>query len=70
MNEMKLKAKLFEQGKTYEDCSKALGISITAFSNKMNGSSSFKLIEAKELSDFLGLTQSEVFSIFFGKELA
>ena len=70
MNVMKLKAKLVELSKTYEDCAKALNISITAFSNKMNGTSSFKLVEAKALSDFLGLTQSEVFSIFFGKELA
>lgn len=64
MNQMKLKAKLVELKKTYEECAKALNISETSFSNKMNGKTAFKLNEIKILSNFLNLTREEIDVIF------
>ena len=60
----KLKGKLTEMKCTYEDCANTLGISITSFANKINGKSSFKLLEVKKLSDFLRLSPDEIVSIF------
>ena len=60
----KLKGKLIELKKTYEDCAKELGISTTAFSNKINGDSTFKLPEVNKLCEYLGLTDEEKVRIF------
>ena len=60
----KLKGKLVELKKTYEDCAKVLGISITAFNNKMNGDSTFKLPEVNKLCEYLGLSDEEKVRIF------
>lgn len=64
MNIDKLKGKLVEKKKTYEECSKALGVTITTFSNKMNGNSKFYVEEINSLSRFLGLTNDEKIDIF------
>lgn len=60
----KLKGKLTEKRKTYEECSKHLGITITTFSKKMNGISKFYIEEINELSKFLNLTNEEKIDIF------
>lgn len=64
MNCNKLKGKLIEKGMTYEDCSTILNISITAFSNKMNGKSVFTVPEANKLSNALDLDNIEKCEIF------
>lgn len=64
MNIDKLKGKLVEKRKTYEDCSKHLGITITSFSNKMNGRSKFYVDEINKLSNFLKLSNQEKIDIF------
>lgn len=64
MEMTKLKGKLTELKRTYEDCAKVLGISVTAFSNKMNGDSTFKLPEVNKLCEFLGLSDDEKVRIF------
>lgn len=64
MNLNKLKGKLLEKQKTYAQCSEAIGITITAFSQKMNGHSNFYLHEVNRLSEYLELTQEEKISIF------
>lgn len=64
MNTDKLKGKLVEKKKTYEDCAIALDVSITTFSNKMNGKGSLYIEEVNILSNFLGLTDSEKVEIF------
>ena len=64
MNVDKLKGKLTEMKKTYKDCSKHLGITITTFNNKMNGKSKFYIEEINKLSEFLGLTSEEKIDFF------
>lgn len=64
MNIDKLKGKLVEKKKTYEDCAKAINVSVTTFSNKMNGKGSFYIEEVNNLSDFLEFTNDEKVEIF------
>ena len=64
MNNNKLKGILVEKGKTYSDCSKVLGLTITGFSNKINGHSNFYIHEANKLSEYLQLTEDEKVAIF------
>ena len=64
MNLDKLKGKLVEKKKTYEDCSNILGITVTAFSNKMNSKSKFYIDEINKLSEFLDLSSIEKIDIF------
>ena len=64
MNTDKLKGKLVEKKRTYEECSKAIGVTITTFSNKMNGNSKFYVEEINNLSNYLGLTIEEKIDIF------
>lgn len=60
----KLKGKLTEMQKNYEECAEFLGISITAFSNKINGKTNFNIVECKKLSDLLEMTSEEFHTIF------
>lgn len=64
MNIDKLKGKLVEKKKTYADCSEALGITITTFSNKMNGKSNFNVEEVNRLANYLDLRTEEKIDIF------
>ena len=64
MNTDKLKGKLVEKKKTYEDCAKVLGVSITTFSNKMNGRGSLYIEEVNTLSNYLELSNEERIEIF------
>ena len=63
MENVRLKGKLREKKITYEDCSKILNISVTAFANKINRNS-FYITEVIDLSNFLGLTNEEKNKIF------
>ncbi len=45
MNYLRLKGKLIEKELTYKDCATAIGISVTSFSKKVNGSSKFYIEE-------------------------
>ena len=65
MDKLKLKAKLVEKEKTYKDCAKALGISVSSFANKANEKSKFTVPEAKALSVFLEMTNDETMTILF-----
>lgn len=67
MNYAKLKGVLAEKNKSYDECSRGIGISITSFSNKMNGKRKFSVPEANALSSFLKLSNDEKLSIFFDK---
>ncbi|UZQ49080.1 DUF739 family protein [Clostridium kluyveri] len=64
MKTNKLKGKITETKKNYLDCAKALNISTTSFSNKINGKSSFKVEEAVKLSKYLNLSYDEKVDIF------
>ena len=64
MNSAKLKGKMKERDTTYKECADILDISLTSYSNKVNGITDFKLDEAKKLSDFLGCNTQETVDIF------
>ena len=64
MNSAKLKGKMKERDKTYKECADILDISLTSYSNKVNGITDFKLDEAKKLSDVLGCNTQETVDIF------
>lgn len=64
MNINKLKGKLVEKTVTYADCAEVIGVSVTTFSNKMNGTSKFYVEQAQVLSEFLKLSNSERIDIF------
>ncbi|WP_407453585.1 hypothetical protein [Methanobrevibacter sp.] len=64
MNSKKLKGKIREEGKIYQECADALKISLTNFNNKVNGKSAFKILEAQTLGDFLNMTNDEKINIF------
>ena len=64
MNTNKLKGKLVEKSVTYADCAKIIGVSVTTFSSKMNGTSKFYVEEAQALSEFLKLSNSDRVDIF------
>lgn len=51
----RLKGRLREVGKNYQDLSKLLGISTTAVAHKINGKSDFLLSQAEEVEKYLGL---------------
>lgn len=65
----KLKGKLREKKKTYADCAGAIGVTVTTFSNKINGKSDFDIVEINELSNYLKLTEIEAMEIFLYKNL-
>ncbi len=64
MNLDKFKGYLVEKKYTYEKCADVLGISITAFSQKMNGKRRFYLEELNRLGDEIGMTKDEKTKIF------
>lgn len=59
-----LKGKLLEKNKKYVECASELDMSITTFSDKMNGKSKFNVEEANALSNFIGLSDKEKIDIF------
>lgn len=60
----KVKGKLKEHGITYAELSTILGMSITSFSDKMNGKKRFYIDEVKKISRVLNLTDEEKIDIF------
>ncbi len=64
MDNFKLKVKLMEKAITYKECAKAIGVSVTAFSNKVNGTSKFNVEEASILAQKLCLSNDESVDIF------
>lgn len=66
MNLYKLKGKLTEKQKNYEDCAKCLNVTVATFSNKINGKGKFYIEELEMLGDFLGMSKEEKADIFLG----
>lgn len=62
-----LKNKIFERRKTYLECAKALGLTVTTFSHKINGRSDFKIKEVVKLVEYLNLTKEESYALVFEK---
>lgn len=55
MDIQKLKGYLVEKDVSYADCAKATDMSITSFSNKLNGKSNLDIVEINKLVEFLGM---------------
>ena len=64
MNGKLLKAKIKENGMTYQQVSKALNITYISFNNKVKGKYAFTLDEALKLKKMLNLSQEEWDKIF------
>ena len=64
-----LKGALTERNKTYKECAKNCGMSITTFNNKINGRLPFTCWEAKQISAFLDLSTPEIVRIFLSQNL-
>lgn len=64
MNSQKLKGKLVEMNKNYDQCAKALGVSKPTFYKKVNGKTKFYIDEMNALGDFLEMTDEEKAAIF------
>ena len=64
MNTDKLKGVIRKKKETYSSCAKATTMSTTSFNSKMNGKSSFDIIEINKLISFLELSKNEASDIF------
>lgn len=69
MNTQELKGLLVSKGYTYSDISNELGISLTAFTRKMNGVTQFKQDEIKNIASILNLSNSQIILIFFNNSV-
>ncbi len=69
MNTDKLRGYIVEKRKTYSDCAKATNMSITSFSNKMNGKSTFDIVEINDLIQYLNMPQELATNIFLQPKL-
>lgn len=63
----KLKGSIVAKGFTQEKIAEKLGLSTTAFSNKVTNKTEFKASEISKIRDLLCLTYDELSSIFFAK---
>ena len=70
MNPTEFKVAQIRSGHSKEDIAAALGINIATLYRKINGESDFTLSELKRLKEILGLSNDDVYRIFFGGELA
>lgn len=62
---VKLKGILREQKITYTEISKRLNMSVSAFSNKINGKTLFNIVEISVLIIVLKISLNDVGKIFF-----
>lgn len=62
---VELKGLLRERKKDYQTISSLMGISQSAFSNKINGKTVFSLLEALKLIKLLEINPEEAYRYFF-----
>lgn len=65
----KLKNFLFSINENYETACKKLDMSISSFSNKINGRASWDYRDLLKIKDTYNLTSDELVSIFFDNEV-
>ena len=63
-NLLKLKGRIKEKNQTYFKLADKIGISASAFNNKINGRSSFDIIEASQLSAILDIPPEDIIYFF------
>lgn len=69
MNIPKLKGYLLEKGVSYHDCATATNMSVTSFSNKLNGKSNLDIVEINDLVTFLKMPYDLAMEIFLPNNL-
>lgn len=60
----KLKGKIREKNKTYQNCAEAIGKTVATFNLKINGARKFYIEELETLGNFLEMTSEEKMDIF------
>ena len=60
----RLKGRIKEKQLTYSALAKMLGISLSALNNKINGRSTFDIIEASEISSVLDISPQDIIYFF------
>ena len=60
----KLKGRIREKGTNYTRLAQDLGISVSAFNNKINGRSEFDIVEAGKLSSILDIPPRDIINFF------
>lgn len=66
-NRKLLDMKMVEKGYTYQKLARAVGVSTTTLTNKVNHELDFKLKEAERIADVLDMSQQEFIDIFIRK---
>lgn len=61
VNEKLLKARIVEKGFTQSEIAEKIGISATAFNNKITGKVDFKASEISKLSDILDIDNKDAY---------
>lgn len=64
MDLQRLDSIIKQKGKTYTECGKAIGKTVSTFGKKMRGEIPIFLNEAEDLGNYLGLTGTEKAEIF------
>ena len=64
MNSPEFRAAVARSGRTNRELAKSLGLSETAFYNKVGGQTQFKNSEIKKLAELLSLSMASVNAIF------
>lgn len=57
---LKLKGKITEKKKNYREISREVGLSLSAFNDKMNGYSAFDIVEAAKIAKILEIPTEEI----------
>jgi DNA-binding XRE family transcriptional regulator len=66
---IKLEIALIQKGKTKKDLAHLLKVSLQTIYNKVNNLVDFKTQEVKAITEFLGLNQEQMVSIFFAENV-
>lgn len=66
---LKLKAAIVLSGFTQQEIADKLGLSATAFNNKLRNKTEFKSSEIQKLREILKIKSEEVENIFFAKKV-
>ena len=61
----KLKGLLREKKITYEKLAKEIGMSLSAFSNKINGITIFDLVDVANIAEIVGIKKEDIYLYFF-----
>lgn len=70
MNELELRAEIIRAGLSIPEISKEVGLNKKTFYEKLTGKTEFKASEIRKIANILNLSDEQMISIFFAKEVA